>query len=57
MHLFEKEGLTYMDQTAQGSYVEALWDSIHFICLANEVGFARKNRPKNFPNIETAYSI
>jgi hypothetical protein len=39
----KKEGLTYMDKTVQGPYVEALRGSTHFICLANEVGFARKN--------------
>nr|YP_010261607.1 ribosomal protein S3 [Planicladium nitidulum]UIB40689.1 ribosomal protein S3 [Planicladium nitidulum] len=53
----KKEGLTYMDKTVQGSYVEALRGSTHFIRLANEVGFARKNRPEISPNIQTAYSV
>lgn len=53
----EKEGLTYMDKTAQGSYVEALRGSTHFISQANKVGFARKNRPEISPNIQMAYSI
>jgi small subunit ribosomal protein S3 len=53
----KREGLTYMDKTAQGSYVEALRGFVHFIRLANEVGFARKNRPEIFPNIQTAYSV
>nr|BDN79778.1 ribosomal protein S3 [Ditrichum rhynchostegium] len=53
----KKEGLTYMGRTAQGSYVEALRGSTHFIRLANEVGFARKNRPEISPNIQTAYSV
>ena len=38
----KKEGLTYMDKTAQGSYVEALRGSTHFIRLANEVGLCEK---------------
>jgi hypothetical protein len=37
--LLNKKGLTYLDKTAQGSYVEALWNSTHFIRLANEVEF------------------
>nr|YP_009918921.1 ribosomal protein S3 [Chorisodontium aciphyllum]QMJ96186.1 ribosomal protein S3 [Chorisodontium aciphyllum] len=53
----KKEGLTYMDKTAQGPYVEALRGSTHFIRLANEIGFARKNRPEISPNIQTAYSV
>nr|YP_009136125.1 ribosomal protein S3 [Bucklandiella orthotrichacea]AKC89376.1 ribosomal protein S3 [Bucklandiella orthotrichacea] len=53
----KKEGLTYMDKTAQGSYAEALRGSTHFIRLANEVGFAIKNRPEISPNIQTAYSV
>lgn len=53
----KREGLTYMDKTAQGSYVEALRGSTHFIRQANEVGFARKNRPEISPNIQTAYSV
>ena len=53
----KKKGLTYMDKTVQGSYVEALRGSTHFIRLANEVGFARKNRPEISPNIQTAYSV
>ena len=31
--------------------------STRFIRLANEVGFARRNRPENSPNIQTAYSV
>jgi small subunit ribosomal protein S3 len=53
----KKEGLTYMDKTAQGSYVEALRGSTHFIRQANEVGFARKNRPEISPHIQMAYSV
>lgn len=54
---WKKEGLTYMDKTAQGSYVEALRGSTRFIRQADEVGFARKNRPEISPNIQTAYSV
>jgi small subunit ribosomal protein S3 len=53
----KNEGLTYMDKTAQGSYVEALRGSTHFIRQADKVGFARKNRPEISPNIQTAYSV
>nr|AGN74234.1 ribosomal protein S3 [Tetraphis pellucida]AHI16033.1 ribosomal protein S3 [Tetraphis pellucida] len=53
-----REGLTYMAKTEQGSYVEeAPRDSTRFIRLANEAGFARRNRPKISPNIQTAYSV
>lgn len=53
----KKEGLTYTDKTAQVSYVEALRGSTHFIRQANEVGFARKNRPEIYPHIQMAYSV
>jgi small subunit ribosomal protein S3 len=52
-----KEGLTCMDKTAQGSYVEALRGSTHSIRLANEVGIAEKNRPEISPSIQMAYSV
>lgn len=50
-----RESLTYTVKTEQGSYVEALWGSTRFIRQANEVGFARRNKPDL--NSQTAYSV
>jgi hypothetical protein len=36
------KSLTYTSKIEHDSYVEALHGSTHFICEANEVGFARK---------------
>jgi hypothetical protein len=41
----------------QDSYVKALHGSTRFICQANEVGFARKNKPNFFLNIQTIYLV
>jgi hypothetical protein len=50
-HLFKKKCLTYMAKTGQGTYVKALQCFTCFICQANEVGFARKNKPNFSLNI------
>jgi hypothetical protein len=38
----KRKSLTYTSKIEHDSYVEALHGSTHFICEANEVGFARK---------------
>jgi hypothetical protein len=53
----KRKSLTYTAKTGQDSYVEALQGSIRFICQANEVGFARKNKPNFFLNIQTTYLV
>jgi hypothetical protein len=49
--------LTYTAKIGQDSYVEAVQGSIGFICQVNEVGFARKNKPDFFLNIQTTYLV
>jgi hypothetical protein len=51
----KRKSLTYT--TRQDSYVEALQGSTRFICQANEVGFARKNKLNFFLNIQTIYLV
>jgi hypothetical protein len=51
----KRKSLTYIAKTGQDSYVEALQGFTRFICQANEVGFARKNKPNFFLNIQTTY--
>jgi hypothetical protein len=51
----KRKSLTYT--TRQDSYVEALQGSIRFICQANEVGFARKNKLNFFLNIQTIFGL
>jgi hypothetical protein len=41
----KRKSLTYTAKTGQDSYVVALQGSARFICQANEMGFARKNKP------------
>nr|AND50646.1 ribosomal protein S3 [Sphagnum balticum] len=53
----KRKSLTYTAKTGQDSYVEALQGSTRFICQANEVGFARKNKPNFFLNIQTTYLV
>jgi hypothetical protein len=53
----KRKSLTYTAKTGQYSYVEALHGSTCYICQANEVGFARKNKLNFFLNIQTTYLV
>jgi hypothetical protein len=53
----KRKSLTYTAKTGQNSYAEALQGSTHFICQANEMGFARKNKPNFFLNIQMTYLV
>ncbi len=53
----KRKRLTYTAKIGQDSYVEALQGSTHFICQANELGFARKNKPHFFVNIQMTYLV